>query len=211
MKFKCFLAYCLSYGIWAAWRLTEGAFLPSGLAASFIAETLLKTMIWVLPIGICALWKEKKWLVSPGELSAAPFPLQATFMSLCLTTAFLHTMHILLVGLDTWGLYQHLWIWEALSAALIEELVFRGLLFNLQAPTMGVKKAAVVNGLLFALYHFPEFLAGQNFIAVLGLRFWVITVMGTLFSLAFAKWKRLEMTIVIHFVWNMLCQWFALS
>jgi len=208
---KSVLVYCLSYWIWAAWSLTGGTFLPSRLAASFIAETVVKAAIWLLPMGVCALQRDNKWHIPPVELCAAPFPWQATFISLCLTTAFLHTMHILMVGLDTWGLYQHLWIGYSLSAAVIEELAFRGLLFNLQAPTLGVRKAAVVNGLLFALYHFPEFLAGQNFMAVLGLRFWVITVMGTLFSLAFAKWKRLEMTIVIHFVWNMLCQWFVLS
>ena len=211
MKCKCFLAYCLSYVIWAAWRLTEGAFLPSGLAASFIAETLMKSAIWLLPMGVCVLKRDTEWLISPRKLCYAPFPWQATFIGLCLSVAYLHTMHIFLVGIDTWGLYQHMWIGLSLSAALIEELAFRGLLFNLQAPTLGVTKAAVVNGLLFAVYHFPEFLTGQNIMAVFGYRFWMITVMGTLFSLAFARWKRLEMTVLIHFVWNMLCHWFALT
>lgn len=208
---KYFPAYCLSYGIWAAWRLMEGAFFPSGLAASFIADTTIKAIIWLLPLSAFLLGRNNEWLLSPRELFSAPFPWQPTFIGLCLTVAYLHTMHILLVGIDVWGLFQPMWIYLSLSAAVIEEIVFRGLLFNLQAPQLGVKKASVVNGLLFALYHFPEFLAGQNLMALFGYRFWMITVMGALFSLAFAKWRRLEMTIVIHFAWNMLCHWFALT
>lgn len=211
MKIKCFLAYCLSYGIWAAWRLTEGAYLPSGLATSFMVETVMKAVIWLAPLGGLLCRKKHFLLISPKEFFSPPFPWYATFLGLSLTVAFLHTMHIVLVGIDTWGLYQPIWIWLSLSAAVIEELSFRGLLFNMLAPTLGVKNASVVNGLLFALYHFPEFLAGQNLIAVFEFRFWMITVMGTLFSYALAKWKHLGMNIVIHFVWNMLCHWFALT
>ena len=211
MKIKYFLAYCLSYGIWAAWCLTEGRLLPSGLAASFIADTAVKAVIWLLPLSAFLLRRDTKWLISPRELFRAPFPWQATFIGLCLTAAYLHTMHILLVGIDVWGLFQPMWIYLSLSAAVIEEIAFRGLLFNLQAPALGVKKAAVVNGLLFAVYHYPEFLVGQNLTALLGYRFWMIAVMGAVFSLVFAKWKRLEMTLVIHFTWNMLCHWFALT
>ena len=211
MKMKSFLAYCLSYGIWAAWHLTGGNLLPLGSAASFAGDTLMKAMIWLIPCGVFLLQRETNWLVPPRRMFAAPFPWQATFLGLCATTAFLHTMHIFLVGIDTWGIYQPMWIFMSLSAAVIEELSFRGLLFNMQAPLLGVRKAALANGLLFALYHFPEFLAGQNLMAIFGLRFWVIAVMGCLFSLAYAKWKHLGMTMVIHFVWDLLCHWFALS
>lgn len=211
MKIKYFLAYCLSYGIWAAWCLTEGRLLSSGLAASFIADTAIKAVVWLLPLGLFFLRRDTQWLISPRELFHAPFPWQATLIGLCLAVAFLHTMHILLVGIDVWGLFQSMWIYSSFSAAVIEEIAFRGLLFNLQAPRLGVKKAALINGLLFVLYHYPEFLVGQNLTALLSYRFWMIAVMGTLFSLAFAKWKRLEMTLVIHFAWNMLCYWFALA
>ena len=206
-----FLAYCLSYVIWAVWRLTEGAFLPSGLTASFITETAAKAVVWLFPLGLISLGRNTKWLIPPRELFSAPFPWKATFVGLCTTVAYLHTMHILLVGIDTWGLYQPMWIYLSLSAAVIEELAFRGLLFNLQAPKLRVERAALVNGLLFAMYHFPEFLIGKNLTALLGYRFWMIAVMGALFSFGFAKWKRLEMTVVIHFAWNMLCHWFALT
>jgi membrane protease YdiL (CAAX protease family) len=150
-------------------------------------------------------------MILPGRLFAAPFPWLPTVVGLCLTAAFLHTAHILLSGFGTWGFFRPVYIWMSLSAAVIEELAFRGFLFNRQAAALRVRWAAMVNGLLFALYHFPEFLLGQNLGALLGLRFWVIAAAGFLFSMAFWKWKHLGMTVVIHFVWNMLCFWFALA
>lgn len=146
----------------------------------------------------------------PRAAFSSPFPWWPTLVGLCLTVAFLHTAHIILVGIGTWGIFQPFWIWVSLAAAVIEELAFRGVLFNRQAATMGVKWATLVNGLLFALYHFPEFLLGQNLSAIFGFRFWLLFGMGCIFSHVFAKWKHLGMVIGIHFVWNLLCYWFAL-
>ncbi len=182
-----------------------------GLAASFAVGTVVKALVWLGPMLFFLLRKDEKWLIAPRDMFISPFPWLPSLVGLCLTAAFLHTMHILLVGIDTWGIFQPMWIFLSLGAALIEELAFRGFLFNRQAAAHGAIKAALINGLLFALYHFPEFIIGQNLHALLGLRFWVIAVMGYVFSMTFAKWKNLGMTMIIHFVWNMLCHWFAIS
>lgn len=189
----------------------EGNFLPSGHAASFVADTIVKTIVWVGPMLLLFFSKKRACLIPLGQMCRGPFPWLATLIGLCLTSAFLHTMHIVMSGIDTWGIFQPMWVWMSLAAAVIEEIAFRGLLFNRQAALHGIGKAAIINGFLFAVYHYPEFLLGQGLSALFGLRFWVITVMGIILSLAFAKWKNLTMTIIIHFVWNMLCFWFALA
>ena len=181
-----------------------------GPAVSLVAETVMKVIVWVGPMLIVFL-KDGDPLIPLRQTFHKPFPWYPTLTGLCLVVVLLHTAHIFMSGISTWGIFDSVWIWLSLSAAFIEETVFRGLLFNGQAASMGVKKAAVLNGLLFAVYHFPEFVLGQRLSAIFGLRFWVIMVAGTVFSLAFAKWRHLGMTVVIHFVWNLLCYWFALA
>lgn len=97
----------------------------------------------------------------------------------------------------------------AVSAAVIEEIAFRGFLFNRQLPDIGVLPAAVYNGVLFALFHFPQFLIGQHLGALVSFRFWLIVAMGGIFSLSFFRWKNLGMNIVIHSYWNLLSYIFA--
>lgn len=210
MKIKHFLAYCISYGLWEAWHLMGGGFLPSDATASLAVATAVKALVWIGPI-LVVVGNDGELLLPLRALFRTNFPWFPTVVGLCLSTVFLHTVHILLTGIDTWGIYQPYWIFSSLVAAAIEEMAFRGLLFNGQAAVHGIGKAALMNGVLFAVYHYPEFLAGQSLSALFGLRFWVIVIMGVIFSWSFAKWKNLAMNIVIHYVWNMLCYWFALT
>lgn len=127
-----------------------------------------------------------------------------TLIGVCFAVAFLHTVRIFSVGINAWGILTLTHVIISISAAVIEEFIFRGFYFNRQAATIGTQKAAILNGVLFALYHFPEFLMGRNFDAILSFRFWLIVTVGCIFSLAFAQWKHLGMTIIIHFFWNLL-------
>lgn len=206
-----YFAYCISYILWAKWSLMEGALLPSRLLPGFLCETAVKGLIWIGPILLLQKRSDDRWMVRPDSMLQKPFPWYATFIGLCLTVAFLHTAHIVLVGIDVWGIFDPMWIGLSLSAAIIEEIAFRGLFFNRQAADGRVIVPVIINGFLFAIYHFPEFLYGQNLQALLAPRFWLIVIMGMVFSLIFARWKHLGMTIVIHFVWNMLCFWFAVA
>lgn len=206
-----YAAYFLSYVMWSVLSLTGGGFLPSGPLPPFVIETAIKALIWIGPMLLLLKRDSSQWLIRPGEMLRGPFPWFAAFVGLCLTAAFLHTAHIFMVGIGVWGIFDPMWIWLSLSAAVIEEVSFRGFLFNRQAAEGSFVRAAVINGLLFALYHYPEFLLGRELSAVLGFRFWVIAVMGFVFSMLFAKWKHLGLPMVIHFVWNLLCFWFALA
>ena len=193
------------------WSLAGEYFPLPELVHSFAFNTAAKAIIWLAPFLFAFRKRDGRWLVSPRLGFTSPFPWAPFFAGVCLIVAFLHTMHILLLGIDVWGMFQPIWIFTALAAAVIEELAFRGYLFNRQAAVIGAFKAAIINGFLFAFYHFPELIIARNLLAVLSLRFWVIVVMGLIFSMAFAKWKNLLMTMLIHFTWNMLCYWFALS
>lgn len=210
MKIKYFLAYCLSYGIWAAWCLMGGWFHSLGPAVSLAWERIMKAIIWIVPL-LSVYLKDSEKLIPIRQSFRTSFPWHPTVIGVCMSVVFLHTAHIFLSGIRTWGVYQPIWLYLSLFAAVTEEIIFRGLLFNGQALVYSTGKAAIFNGIMFAVYHFPEFLAGQNLTAVFGLRFWVIAIMGTILSLTFAKWKNLPMVIVIHFIWNMLCFWFALA
>lgn len=210
MKIKYFLAFGLSYGLWAVWSLTGGIFPPLGPAPALAGEKIIKALIWIIPLLLVSR-KDSERVIPMGQSFRTPFPWHPTSIGLCLTVVFLHTAHIFLSGIHTWGVYQPIWIYLSLFAAVMEEITFRGLLFNGQAAVYGTWKAAIFNGIMFAVYHFPEFVVGQNLSAVFGLRFFVIAIMGVIFSLAFAKWKNLLMVMVIHFVWDMLCFWFALA
>ena len=203
------LPFIVSYFLWFLWTQL-GELPPAGLYLSFAAETGAKALIWLSPAVVLLLRRDKKWLVLPRALFSPPFPWLPTLVGLCGTAAFLHTARLAWVGSGTWGILQPIHILMALAAAVIEELAFRGFFFNRQAAAWSVKYAAPLNGLLFAVYHFPEFLAGQNLGSLLGFRFWMILGMGWIFSVTFAKWKHLGMVMLIHFVWNVLCFWFAL-
>ena len=205
------VAYSLSLALWAAWCPVGNKLSLPGLAVPFAVDGAVRAVVWLGPAVWFFLRKDEEWLLTPRTLFSLPFPWFPTLVGLCLTTAFLHTMHILMSGIATWGVFQPIWIGMALAAAIIEEFTFRGFLFNRQAHAYGTVKAAIFNGILFAIYHYPEFLIGQNLQAILSLRFWLIVVMGFIFSTAFAKWKNLGMVIAIHFIWNMLCFWFALA
>lgn len=202
-------SFLVSYCLWFLWTQL-GELPPAGLYLSFVVNTGVKALIWLSPAVVFLLRRDEKWLIPPRALFSAPFPWLPTLIGVCGTVVFLHTARLILVGSGTWGIFQPMYILMALAAAVIEELAFRGFLFNRQAADWGTKYAAPLNGLLFAVYHFPEFLAGQNLGALLGFRFWMILGMGCIFSIAFARWKHLGMVIGIHFVWNLLCYWFAL-
>lgn len=205
-----YIAYCLSYIIWAIWSLVGEKILPSDLVLSFILKVLMKCFIWIAPI-LLIKCRNNRWLIQPKRIFSKPFPGCETFICVCMVIAFLHTVHILLIGFDIWGVFDPMWIMISLEAAITEEVIFRGLLFNRQAADHNVVCSAIINGVLFAIYHYPEFLFGKSILEIFGIRFWLITVMGVLFSFMFVKWRHLGMTIIIHFVWNIFCFWFALT
>ena len=107
--------------------------------------------------------------------------------------------------------WENIFLLFSISAGVIEEISFRGLLFNRLAPAIGIFPAAMMNGLMFALFHYPTLLIGQGFTQILSSRGLMLLCVGTIFSLAFARWKNLWLLIIVHSIWNVLTYLFALS
>ena len=84
---------------------------------------------------------------------------------------------------------------EMLFVAVIEEIVFRGVLLRITERAVGSWAALIVSALLFGLAHVPN--DGVTALAVIN-----TVVAGLLFGAAYLATRRLWLTIGIHFAWN---------
>ena len=84
---------------------------------------------------------------------------------------------------------------EMAFVALVEEILFRGVLFRLPERSLGSWRALVLSALVFALAHLPN--AGITLLAVLN-----TALAGLLFAAAYLATRRLWLAIGMHFAWN---------
>jgi membrane protease YdiL (CAAX protease family) len=84
-----------------------------------------------------------------------------------------------------------------LVAPLVEELVFRGLLFAIVERIAGVHVAILMTGLLFATLHAPEYWHAWNHLVM-------ITMVGLTFSLVRGLTGNLAPSILMHVGYNTL-------
>lgn len=204
--------YLLLLLLWSLWRQWGAALLPPGAGSAVLESVVIKNLIWLLPLlPVVLRGKEGDWLIPPRRLFAAPFPWLPCVVLLCASAVFLHTVRIISGNGNTIVFFEPVFVLLSLCAGVTEELVFRGYLFNRQAAALGVPWAAALNGLLFALIHYPGLLWGQGWGVLISLRTLLIFAMGVLFCLAFARWKNLALTMTVHTVWNILSYWFGLS
>jgi membrane protease YdiL (CAAX protease family) len=82
-------------------------------------------------------------------------------------------------------------------APVIEEVVFRGLLFAIVERAMGLRFAVVITAVLFAGLHVPEYWPAWNHIVL-------ILVVGMVFSLARGLTGSLTPSIMLHIGYNSL-------
>jgi membrane protease YdiL (CAAX protease family) len=82
-------------------------------------------------------------------------------------------------------------------APLVEELVFRGLLFAIIEGAMGARVAVVVTALLFAGLHIPEYWQAWHHL-------FMILIVGLVFSLTRAITGSVTPSIVLHVGYNSL-------
>ncbi|NHC43594.1 CPBP family intramembrane metalloprotease [Bacillus sp. MM2020_1] len=76
-------------------------------------------------------------------------------------------------------------------APIIEELIFRGYLFNKWSETMGIKKSILLSSVLFALLHL-----NSNFIGLF--------ICGLFYCIIYLKTKNLLVPILCHMLNNIL-------
>jgi len=84
---------------------------------------------------------------------------------------------------------------EMVFVALVEEILFRGVLFRLPERSLGTRWALLLSAAIFALAHLPN--AGITVLAVLN-----TALAGLLFAAAYLATRRLWLPIGIHFAWN---------
>lgn len=84
---------------------------------------------------------------------------------------------------------------EMVFVALIEEILFRGVLFRLPERPLGSWWALLLSAVIFALAHLPN--AGITLLAVLN-----TALAGLLFAAAYLATRRLWLPIGMHFAWN---------
>ena len=84
---------------------------------------------------------------------------------------------------------------EMLFVALIEELVFRGVLLRLTERSLGSRVALVLSAVIFAVAHLPN--DGITALAVAN-----TALAGLLFGAAYLITRRLWLTVGMHFAWN---------
>lgn len=84
---------------------------------------------------------------------------------------------------------------EMVFVALVEEILFRGVLFRLPERALGTRLALLVSGLIFAVAHLPN--DGVTLLAVAN-----TALAGLLFAAAYLATRRLWLPIGVHFAWN---------
>ncbi len=202
--------YLLMYFAWSAWQslLLPGIAIagPVGIGLSIA----VKAAIWLIPPLI--LLKDKDaWLIWPKEMFLTAFPWLGCLAMLCFSAAFLHTVRLAVGRQNTFVAWDHMFLALSISAGVIEELCFRGFLFNRQAALWGTVPAALLNGLQFMLFHYPGLILGRGFGELISARSLMLFAVGSWFSLSFAKWKNIWVLIIVHSVWNILSYYFALA
>lgn len=84
---------------------------------------------------------------------------------------------------------------EMVFVALIEEILFRGVLFRIPERSLGSWGALALSSLVFALAHLPN--QGVTVLAVAN-----TAVAGLMFAAAYLATRRLWLAIGAHFAWN---------
>lgn len=172
-------------------------------------SVVLKSLVWAVPFVL--LFLASKPRPARSELFRTPFPWFACVVLLCLTAAFLYTVRLARGLVNTYAIFDPMFVVLSLSAGVIEEFSFRGGLFRMQEATLGFWPAAVLNGALFTLFHKPELLFGGSWTWLWSWRALLIFVMGMVFCWVFRKWRNLALNMTVHTVWNLLSYLFCIA
>lgn len=193
--------------VWSAWQTFAVPRLPAGIGWLLIDSVAVKGLVWAGPV-ILILLKTRK---EENKLFKEPFPWLACVVLLCLTTAFLYTVRLVNGLQNTHAIFDPMFLVFSLSAGVFEEIGFRGGLFHFQEPKLGFWPAALLNGVMFTLYHYPELLFGNGWMSLLSWRALLIFTMGVVFCGMFQKWRNLALNMTVHTVWDILSFLFCIA
>lgn len=195
--------------LWDVWQIILLPQIHTSLFLTLILDSVLvKGVIWAL-IPLILLSSCKESLVPIGGLFTANVPLLPCLVLLALSAAFLNTVRILNGLIYTHVIFQYEMVLLSLTAGIYEEIGFRGYFFNVLKSRIGFFPAALLNGFVFTLYHFPSILV-CNFAGIFSLRTLLLFSMGVIFCWIFTRWKSLTMNIIIHTAWDIMSYLFCL-
>lgn len=196
--------------IWSAWQQLWLSELRLSLTAALLTDSVLvKGVVWAA-IPLLLLMISGRADVPLRGLLRQPFPWLPCLVALALSAAFLHTLRLLNGLMQTHVIFDVWMVVLSVTAGVYEEIGFRGFLFNVQDAALGFWPAALLNGLMFTLFHYPGLILGE-LAGLVSLRTVLIFAMGVLFCWMFRRWKSLTMLIVVHTAWDLMSYLFCLA
>lgn len=203
--------------LFAALLVFWAAYMESDVAQSGgrLTELAVKTICWGIVPAVFASYEGKKasvkWVVPPREFFRAPFPWLPCVVALCLTTAFLYTVRIQNGLVNMHVIFDWYGIATSVCAGVVEEYFFRAYLFGRTEPIFGFWPAALLNGALFTLFHYPVQLLNGSFSELFSPRGILIFVMGAVFCGMFQKWRCITLCMVVHTFWDIISFFFCIG
>ncbi|MBK7225045.1 MAG: CPBP family intramembrane metalloprotease [Saprospiraceae bacterium] len=117
------------------------------------------------------------------------------FVLLCLTVLVIALFGVFMIlSVNSWST-MIIPFTVALSVAIFEEILMRGIIFRISEEKLGSVIALAISSIVFALLH----IANPNGTVLSGL---CVLVAGFLFGLAYIYKRNLWLPIAIHFSWN---------
>ncbi len=199
------LLFAACFVIYALWNCFGLSLISDGIISTLIDSVLIKALIWILPV-MLFIKEEHKF----KNMFRGRFPVLICIIFICATAAFLYTIRILNGFVNKYVIFDPMFVVLSLSAGVIEELAFRGGYFHLLVEQIGFWPAAVINGVMFTLMHYPGLIVG-NFSGLISLRTLLIFSMGIAFCFMYHKWKNLALNMTVHTVWDILSYLFCLA
>lgn len=206
-----FAIFIAQWFFWSIWQNSVSPLLPVGVGMTLLESVVLKCLVWAIPFVLILCKLKGENTLSLREMFVSPFPWLACIVLLCMTTVFLYTVRIARGLVNTHAIFDPMFVVLSLSAGVFEELAFRGGMFNLHESAMGFWPAAIINGVMFTIYHYPELLYGRGFERLLSWRVLLIFVMGIVFCFMFRKWRNMALNMTVHTVWDILSFLFCIA
>lgn len=88
-----------------------------------------------------------------------------------------------------------------LIAAILEEVVFRGIAFRLLERALGTPSAALITAVIFGIAHLPNLSDQPSAITILT-TFVLVTLIGGFWTVLYARVRNLWFIIIHHAAWN---------
>lgn len=171
--------------------------------SELVDELIFKPFIWLLPLLIFLKQKEKHGVISLLLIPKTIYIIAGYGVGIGLPLLQIIPNNV------KGGVLFHpvslIAILPIIGTAIVEEVLFRGYIFNTLLKTMKREIAITITSILFVLIHIPlllfiQHLGGSEFFLAL----YILLVSSIVYSILFLKTKNLWPGIIAHFLNNVL-------